>query len=191
MILSVSCSPLIHWLSSYWTNRSFFKWWWRGKRVWGWVSCQNSPLYISSPSLRYTTLRYSTLHYATLRYATLRYTTLRYSTLHYAMLHYTLEENQPHAPQLVGVMLTVFTSLIPEHKHSQNHGFKGSGGIPRIQLFPHSRHLTYSGAKKYLVSHQLCKFSHLKWWARPVSFIIGTIQLWQTKWEKKIQKITL
>ncbi len=29
----------------------------------------------------------------------------------------------------------------------------------------------YSGAKKYLVSHQLCKFSHLKRWERPV--IIG------------------
>ena len=42
-----------------------------------------------------------------------------------------------------------------------------------------------SGAKKYLVSHQLCKFSHLKRWERPVIFIIGTLQLWETKWEKK------
>ena len=49
----------------------------------------------------------------------------------------------------------------------------------------------YSGAKKYLVSHQLCKFSHLKRWEKPVIFIIGTLQLWQTKLEKKIQKITL
>ena len=48
----------------------------------------------------------------------------------------------------------------------------------------------YSGAKKYLVSHQLCKFSHLKRWERPLIFIIGTLQLWQTKWEKQIQKIT-
>ena len=39
----------------------------------------------------------------------------------------------------------------------------------------------YSGTKKYLVSHQLCTFSHLKRWERPV---IGTFQLWQTKWEK-------
>ena len=31
---------------------------------------------------------------------------------------------------------------------------------------------TYSGAKKYLVRHQLCKFSHLKRWERPVIFII-------------------
>ncbi len=30
----------------------------------------------------------------------------------------------------------------------------------------------YSGAKKYLVSHQLCKFSHLKRWERSVIFII-------------------
>ncbi len=39
----------------------------------------------------------------------------------------------------------------------------------------------YSGAKKYLVSHQLCKFSHLKRWERPVIFIIGIPQLWETK----------
>ncbi len=36
---------------------------------------------------------------------------------------------------------------------------------------------TYSGAKQYLVSHQLCKFSHLKRWERPVIFIIGIPQL--------------
>ena len=47
---------------------------------------------------------------------------------------------------------------------------------------------TYSGAKKYLVSHKLCKFSHLKIWQRPVIFIIGTLQLWQTNWEKKSRK---
>ncbi len=46
----------------------------------------------------------------------------------------------------------------------------------------------YSGAKKYLVSHQLCKFSHLKRWERPVIFIIGIPQLWETKWEKKSRK---
>ncbi len=40
---------------------------------------------------------------------------------------------------------------------------------------------TYSGAKKYLVSHQLCKFSHLKRWERPVIFIIDIPQLWETK----------
>ncbi len=39
----------------------------------------------------------------------------------------------------------------------------------------------YNGAKKYLVSHQLCKFSHLKRWERPVIFIIGIPQLWETK----------
>ncbi len=39
----------------------------------------------------------------------------------------------------------------------------------------------YSGAKKYLVSHQLCKFSHLKRWERPVIFITGIPQLWETK----------
>ncbi len=49
----------------------------------------------------------------------------------------------------------------------------------------------YSRAKKYLVSHQLCKFSHLKRWERPVIFIIGLPQLWETKWGEKIQKITL
>ena len=48
--------------------------------------------------------------------------------------------------------------------------------------------LIYSGAKKYLVSHQLCKFSHLKRWERPVIFIIVTLQLWQTTWEKKSRK---
>ena len=37
--------------------------------------------------------------------------------------------------------------------------------------------IRYSGAKKYLVSHQLCKFSHLKRLERPVIFIIGTLQL--------------
>ncbi len=42
-----------------------------------------------------------------------------------------------------------------------------------VPLFP-----IYSGAKKYLVSHQLCKFSHLKRWKRPVIFIIGIPQLW-------------
>ena len=48
-----------------------------------------------------------------------------------------------------------------------------------------NRHVyIYSGAKKYLVSHQLCKFSHLKIWERPVIFIIGTLQLWQIKLEK-------
>ncbi len=40
---------------------------------------------------------------------------------------------------------------------------------------------THSGAKKYLVSHQLCKFSHLKRWERPVICIIGISQLWETK----------
>ncbi len=39
----------------------------------------------------------------------------------------------------------------------------------------------HSGAKKYLVSHQLCKFSYLKRWERPVIFIIGIPQLWETK----------
>ncbi len=37
----------------------------------------------------------------------------------------------------------------------------------------------------YLVSHQLCKFSHLERWERPVIFIIGLPQLWETKYEKK------
>ncbi len=45
----------------------------------------------------------------------------------------------------------------------------------------HEHIYTYSGAKKYLVSHQLCKFSHLKRWERPVIFIIGIPQLWETK----------
>ena len=49
----------------------------------------------------------------------------------------------------------------------------------------------YSGAKKYLVSHKLCKFSHLKRWQRPVIFIIGTLQLWLTKWEEKKKWIYL
>ncbi len=31
-----------------------------------------------------------------------------------------------------------------------------------IQLEHIKQQMTYSGAKKYLVSHQLCKFSHLK-----------------------------
>ncbi len=47
---------------------------------------------------------------------------------------------------------------------------------------------TYSGAKKYLVSHQLCKFSHLKRWERPVIFIIGIPQLWETNNNKKSRK---
>ncbi|MEW3774081.1 hypothetical protein, partial [Pseudomonas aeruginosa] len=33
------------------------------------------------------------------------------------------------------------------------------------------------GQKKYLVSHQLCKFSHLKIIERPEISIIGTLQL--------------
>ena len=32
------------------------------------------------------------------------------------------------------------------------------------------------GQKKNLVSHQLCKFAHLKRWERPVIFLIGTLQ---------------
>ncbi len=52
-------------------------------------------------------------------------------------------------------------------------------------IYTEKRHVyaekTYSGAKKYLVSHQLCKFSHLKRWERPVIFIIGLPQLWETK----------
>ncbi len=50
-----------------------------------------------------------------------------------------------------------------------------------IQLEHIKQQMTYSGAKKYLVSHQLCKFSHLKRWERPVIFIIGIPQLWETK----------
>ncbi len=46
---------------------------------------------------------------------------------------------------------------------------------------PHVILNMYSGAKKYLVSHQLCKFSHLKRWERPVILIIGIPQLWETK----------
>ncbi len=50
-----------------------------------------------------------------------------------------------------------------------------------FQLIKSDRKYMYSGAKKYLVSHQLCKFSHLKKWERPVIFIIGIPQLWETK----------
>ncbi len=32
---------------------------------------------------------------------------------------------------------------------------------PHFRIPPHTTGM-YSGAKKYLVSHQLCKFSHLK-----------------------------
>jgi len=46
------------------------------------------------------------------------------------------------------------------------------------------------GPKKYLVSHWLCKLSYLEW-ERSVIFIICTLQLWETKWGKKIQEITL
>ncbi len=53
---------------------------------------------------------------------------------------------------------------------------------PALELLCPIRALRiYSGAKKYLVSHQLCKFSHLKRWERPVIFIIGIPQLWETK----------
>ncbi len=48
-----------------------------------------------------------------------------------------------------------------------------------------SHYNIYSGAKKYLVSHQLCKFSQLKRWERPVIFIIVIPQLWETKTRKK------
>ena len=51
-----------------------------------------------------------------------------------------------------------------------------------------NKSLNLQWGKKYLVSHQLCKFSHLKRWERTVIFIIGTLQLWQTKWEKKSRK---
>ena len=44
-----------------------------------------------------------------------------------------------------------------------------------VYVFMHLSTSLYIGAKKYLVSHQLCKFSHLK--ERPVIFIIGTLQL--------------
>jgi len=50
-------------------------------------------------------------------------------------------------------------------------------------------HAIYSGAKRYLVSHQLCKFYHLKRWERPVIFIMGKPQH-ETKWGGEIQKIT-
>jgi hypothetical protein len=46
----------------------------------------------------------------------------------------------------------------------------------------------YSEAKTYLVSHQLCKFSHLKRWERPVIVITGRLQLRPTKWEKNPEK---
>ena len=35
----------------------------------------------------------------------------------------------------------------------------------------HTKNYTYSGAKKYLVSHQLCKFSHLKRGEKPVGVL--------------------
>ena len=50
---------------------------------------------------------------------------------------------------------------------------------------------TYSGAKKYLVSHQLCKFSHLKRWERPVIFNFQFIHYERQNEKKKYQKITL
>ncbi len=55
----------------------------------------------------------------------------------------------------------------------------------------HTLIIIYSGAKKYLVSHQLCKFSHLKRWERPVIFIIGIPQLWETKLRTKFHLNTL
>ncbi len=57
-----------------------------------------------------------------------------------------------------------------------------------IYMFVYIYIYMYSGAKKYLVSHQLCKFSHLKRWERPVIFIIGIPQLWETKYNKKSRK---
>ncbi len=47
----------------------------------------------------------------------------------------------------------------------------------------------YSGAKKYLVSHQLCKFSHLKRWERIVYLNYERQNKKQNP--DKIQKITL
>ncbi len=60
-----------------------------------------------------------------------------------------------------------------------------------LLLFFTEERNTYSGAKKYLVSHQLCKFSHLKRWEacnfhpRYTSTMRDKIRF------KKIQKITL
>ena len=44
-------------------------------------------------------------------------------------------------------------------------------------LFAYTPNQHTVGQKKYLVSHQLCKVSHLKKMRGPVSFIIGTLQL--------------
>ena len=42
-----------------------------------------------------------------------------------------------------------------------------------IHVSSQMKNLTHTvGQKKYLVSHQLCKFSHLKRWERPVIFIL-------------------
>ena len=69
------------------------------------------------------------------------------------------------------ILIQLFSSLINLIKHTITHNEKK----------------IYSGAKKDLVSHQLC-ISHLKRRERPVIIIIGTLQLWQTKWEKKSRK---
>ncbi len=42
---------------------------------------------------------------------------------------------------------------------------------PHFRIPPHTTGM-YSGAKKYLVSHQLCKFSHLKRWERLCMYVI-------------------
>ncbi len=52
--------------------------------------------------------------------------------------------------------------------------YKGAKMMP---LLVEGTQLKYSGAKKYLFRHQLCKFSHLKRCERPVIFIIGIPQL--------------
>jgi hypothetical protein len=51
--------------------------------------------------------------------------------------------------------------------------------------------ITYSGENKYLIHWRFCRFSYLQSMLRSVIFIIGTLQLWETESETKIQKITL
>ena len=53
------------------------------------------------------------------------------------------------------------------------------------------KYFLYSGANKYLVNHQLCKFSYLKRLERPVIVNMGKPQPRETECGKKKQKITL
>lgn len=99
---------------------------------------------------------------------------------------------------LINCVLCVFldsfnTAIYLEWSHSPSSGLSALTVPPIIKTTAAFTFYMYSGGGKYLASHQLCNFSHLKRRKRPVIFIIDMPQLWKTKqgWKKSRESHSL